>query len=72
VSIVQPERLRQILQIPEAVALVAYLCVGYPEAFLPKPELELVGWAPRLALADLIFTDQWGRRDEGLRSVIRC
>jgi 5,6-dimethylbenzimidazole synthase len=66
VSIVQPERLRQILQIPDAVVPVAYLCLGYPEAFLPKPELELVGWAPRLALADLIFTDRWGRRDEGM------
>lgn len=63
VSIIQPERLRQILRIPDEVVPVAYLCVGYPETFLPKPELELVGWAPRLALADLIFTDQWGRRD---------
>jgi hypothetical protein len=36
--------------------------VGYPDAFFLKPELELVGWAPRLPLADLIFTDQWGRR----------
>lgn len=66
VSIIQPERLRQILRIPDAVVPVAYLCIGYPEAFLPQPELERVGWAPRLALADLVFTDQWGRRDEGL------
>jgi len=61
VSIVQPDRLQQILRIPDGVVPVAYLCVGYPEAFLPKPELELVGWAPRLALGDLIFADQWGR-----------
>lgn len=64
VSIITVERLRRILGIPRGIALVAYLCIGYPEAFLPKPELELVGWAPRLPLRDLVFAERWGRLDE--------
>ena len=66
VSILRMERLRRILGIPKRIAVVAYLCLGYPEVLLPKPELELVGWAPRLPLGDLIFRDQWGRRHEEL------
>ena len=69
VSIIQVERLRQILRIPKRVVPVAYLCVGYPEAFLPKPELELVGWAPRLPLDTLVFVDRWGRRDGSSQQV---
>ena len=62
VSIIQPARLRAILGVPKPVALVAYLCVGYPQVLLPKPELELVGWADRLPLRDMVFNDRWGNR----------
>jgi 5,6-dimethylbenzimidazole synthase len=60
VSIVELAQLRTILQIPAHVVPVAYLCVGYPRVQFPKPELELVGWEPRLSLVDLIYRDQWG------------
>ena len=70
VSILRRPRLKHILRIPAHVVPVAYLCVGYPEAFLPKPELELAGWAPRLALSRLIFADRWGRRDEVMAASI--
>ena len=60
VSILRVERLRSILGIPKQIVPVAYLCVGYPETLLPKPELELVGWAPRLRLEDLVFINRWG------------
>ncbi|MBI1992547.1 MAG: 5,6-dimethylbenzimidazole synthase [Candidatus Omnitrophica bacterium] len=74
VSILQTDQLRHILRIPRRIVPVAYLCIGYPEAFLPKPELELAGWAPRLSLKGLLFADQWGRRDETImeRSLRRC
>src|SRR5581483_2610293 len=40
VSILDYERLRGILGIPEGIAIVAYLCVGYVSEFPEKPELE--------------------------------
>ena len=61
VSIVRIAQLQQLLGIPPKIVPVAYLCVGYPELVLPKPELELVGWAPRLPLRDLVFQNRWGR-----------
>ena len=63
VSIFEPAQLRSLLHIPEHVVPVAYLCVGYVREFLPRPELEIAGWLPRLPLEDLIFFDRWGQKN---------
>ena len=59
VSILDNDRLAQILHIPTGIVPVAYLCVGYPVEFHPIPELELLGWRERLSMADLVFEDRW-------------
>ena len=64
VSIVSNPRLKKVLGIPAGILPVAYLCVGYPVEFLPEPELQRAGWAERLPLDDLIFSDHWGRKAE--------
>ncbi len=61
VSIMREGDLRQILDIPEGIAVVAYLCVGYVERAYRRPELEVKRWAARLPLAELVFEDRWGR-----------
>jgi 5,6-dimethylbenzimidazole synthase len=61
VSIMREDELRQILQIPEGIAVVAYLCVGYVDRAYRRPELEVKRWASRLPLGELVFEDQWGR-----------
>lgn len=63
VSILRNDRLKRILKIPAGIIPVAYLCLGFPVEFLPQPELEAVGWAPRLPLSDLIFQERWGQRN---------
>ena len=62
VSILKPEELCRILQLPDGVVPVAYLCVGYTEAFAAEPELKTAGWLPEVPLDELIFLDCWGRR----------
>ncbi len=62
VSILRESDLRQILRIPEDIAIVAYLCVGYIDRAYTRPELEVKRWAKRLDLDDLVFDDQWGVR----------
>jgi len=47
--------------IPEEIAVVAYLCVGYVDRAYVRPELEVKRWARRLPLEDLVFDDIWGR-----------
>jgi 5,6-dimethylbenzimidazole synthase len=62
VSILEPQELRRLLALPDGVVPVAYLCVGYAEAFPAEPELKTSGWLPEVPLADLVFHDRWGQR----------
>jgi 5,6-dimethylbenzimidazole synthase len=60
VSILDRQATERLLGLPDGVRLVAYLCVGYPVEFRPRPMLEEVGWKGRLPLEELIFADRWG------------
>ena len=62
VSIFDPDELRVLLRIPSHVIPVAYLCLGYVTEFLPRPQLETVGWLPRLPINELIFDEHWGEK----------
>jgi 5,6-dimethylbenzimidazole synthase len=71
VSILHAGELGHLLGLPPCVLPVAYLCVGYPEEFPPKPELQTVGWLPRLPLAQVLRYERWSGEPtpdwEGLR-----
>ena len=47
VSILDPLQLCRDLRVPDGWSLVAYLCVGWPEAVSDTPELERAGWEDR-------------------------
>jgi len=56
VSIVEPETIKDILDIAEeSWDLVAYLCIGYPEEEHETPELVRFGWQDRLPLSQTII-----------------
>ncbi len=59
VSIFHQDDVREILGIPEHVAIVAYLCIGYVDQLYDQPELQKKGWRKRLELSDLIFEEGW-------------
>ena len=54
VSILDPARLCADLEVPEAWRLVAYLCVGWPEAEAERPELEKLGWEARASGLEIL------------------
>lgn len=56
VSILCPERVRAILDLPAAWELVAYLCVGRPVEEHRDPELARHGWQARLPAAETILS----------------
>jgi len=47
VSILNPDRIHTILDVPQSWKLIAYLCIGYPEAEGEQPELEQAKWEHR-------------------------
>ena len=42
---------------------VAYLCLGYVDNFVEKPDLEISGWLPRLDLKDVVFFEKWDDKE---------
>ncbi|MFY9985929.1 MAG: nicotinate-nucleotide--dimethylbenzimidazole phosphoribosyltransferase [Chthoniobacterales bacterium] len=60
VSILDPEAVGKLLELPPEVELIAYLCIGYPIEFRPKPLLEEVGWRTREQLQPFVFANRWG------------
>jgi 5,6-dimethylbenzimidazole synthase len=57
VSILDPFRLRNVLNIPDHIIPVAYLCLGYVSHFASEPELERHGWESRVPLEQVVFYD---------------
>jgi nicotinate-nucleotide--dimethylbenzimidazole phosphoribosyltransferase len=53
---------------------VAYLCLGYVDAFPARPTLATAGWRQRLTPDEVVAYESWGRRDEptwhGLRQAL--
>ena len=47
VSILEPELVTHVLDVPSDWKLIAYLCVGYPAEEHDAPELERAGWERR-------------------------
>ena len=54
VSILDEDRLKTLLDLPERVVPVAYLCIGQVDHFLAGPELEAKGWRHRLPIEELV------------------
>lgn len=59
VSILSNDALKEVLELPEHVIPIAYLCLGYVDEFAQKPDLETAGWLPRLDLKDVVYFEKW-------------
>jgi 5,6-dimethylbenzimidazole synthase len=64
VSILDPSRLRTLLNIPDHLTLVAYLCLGYVDGFASEPDLERFGWEKRVALNTVVSYDGYSEADQ--------
>lgn len=61
VSILSNDTLKEVLELPDHIVPVAYLCLGHVEEFAEKPDLETVKWLPRLDLKDVVYFERWGQ-----------
>lgn len=59
VSILDPVKLCELLNIPDHLTLVAYLCLGYVEGFASEPDLERFGWERRVDLKTVVSYDRY-------------
>jgi nicotinate-nucleotide--dimethylbenzimidazole phosphoribosyltransferase len=54
--------LADLLDLPDNLQIVAYLCMGYVERFPPAAELELASWGRRRPLSWVVHQETYGRR----------
>lgn len=59
VSILDPEKVKQILNAPAERELIAYLCVGKVDKFYDQPELEMLQWQQRKKAEQVILTESF-------------
>lgn len=71
VSILRNDAIRKIFHIPQSILPVAYLCMGYVDAFPPRPVLEQVGWAERLSPRRLLRFDSWENESDASSNLSR-
>jgi nicotinate-nucleotide--dimethylbenzimidazole phosphoribosyltransferase len=62
VSFFDERELAAVLDLPDHLQVVAYLCVGYVSAFPQEPELAGAGWAKRRPLAWAVHEERFGHR----------
>ncbi|HEV2343374.1 MAG TPA: nicotinate-nucleotide--dimethylbenzimidazole phosphoribosyltransferase [Actinocrinis sp.] len=62
VSFFDERELAAVLDLPDHLQVVAYLCVGYVKAFPAEPELAGAGWAQRRPLAWAVHEERFGHR----------
>lgn len=55
VSILDPQEVQALLEVPTHWSLIALLCIGYPSDQSETPELELRGWQARESLTDRVL-----------------
>jgi 5,6-dimethylbenzimidazole synthase len=55
VSILDPSRIAEILEVPASWRFIGYFCLGYPEREEHTPELEREGWEKRRPPAEVIL-----------------
>ena len=55
VSILDPARITEIVEVPEAWIFIGYLCVGYPQVEDDTPALERAGWENRHAPESVVI-----------------
>lgn len=55
VSILDPQDVKETMDVPQTWEFVSYLCLGYPEEEHSDPELVRYGWQDRLPLDSFLF-----------------
>ncbi|WP_109831290.1 5,6-dimethylbenzimidazole synthase [Reichenbachiella versicolor] len=54
VSIIDPNKVKKILNAPDDRQLIGYLCLGYVDKFYDNPELERLNWEKRKDTSDVV------------------
>lgn len=63
VTLFDPAELAELLELPEDVVPMGWMCLGWPDERPPSPGLERAAWSRRMPLDDVVMHDRWERDD---------
>ncbi len=63
VTLFRPADLADLLNLPDGVQTLGWLCLGWPDERPPEPGLERAGWSHRLSVDEVVLAERWP--DEG-------
>jgi nicotinate-nucleotide--dimethylbenzimidazole phosphoribosyltransferase len=67
VTLFQPADLAGLLNLPDGVETLGWLCLGWPDERPPDPGLERHGWSQRLPLDEVVISERWPSSGEPSR-----
>ena len=59
VTLFDPPELAGLLGLPDGVATLGWLCLGWPDERPPQPGLERAGWSRRLPVTQVVIDGRW-------------
>ncbi len=59
VTLFEPAQLARLLDLPDGVVTLGWLCLGWPDERPPEPGLVRAGWSRRVPLDDVVVYDRW-------------
>jgi nicotinate-nucleotide--dimethylbenzimidazole phosphoribosyltransferase len=59
VTLFKPADLAALLNLPDGVVTLGWLCVGWPDERPPAPGLERAGWSRRAPLESVVLAERW-------------
>lgn len=63
VTLFDPAELAALLELPEGVVPMGWMCLGWPDERPPSPGLERAAWSKRMPLDEVVMHDRWTRAD---------
>lgn len=70
VSLFDPEKLRNLCQMPEGSQPIAILCLGHVKDFYTAPMLEIEEWDKRKPLSKILYENTWGKNESDVKPIL--
>lgn len=64
VTLFEPTDLATLLELPDGVETLGWLCLGWPDERPPDPGLERAAWSRRMPLSEVVMHDRWPAPDQ--------
>lgn len=72
VTLFEQQDLEALVGVPEGVATLGWLCLGWPDERAPAPGLERAGWSRRQPVDEVIFAERWSEATPAPPSHLRA